>query len=296
MLNAGLSLEQALTTMTNADKRTSPVVIQVAKRMLPMVRSGQSLSASGRRSQLFDRFDRELMHTAEQSGSVGTALERLAESHQGRLRRANRIKAGLYLPAGVLVLGAFVGPLPALIGGQLSAGGYLWHVFWFLGRIAVLAWLLWQLPGWLRSRQAEWLDTMRIRMPIFGQWHVRRETLAVLDAFEMLYSAGMPADRALAIAADNATNGFIRESFDDTHARLGQGVPLGEAFAAGEYLTSRTKQFVTSGDSAGALTDMLRRNQDLESKEIEAFDEQVANWVPRAVYAVVAGWLITNIL
>ena len=45
MLNAGLSLEQALITMTNADKRTSPVVVQVAKRMLPMVRSGQSLKA-----------------------------------------------------------------------------------------------------------------------------------------------------------------------------------------------------------------------------------------------------------
>ena len=232
------------------------------------------------------------MHTAEQSGSVGTALERLAEWHQGHLRRANRIKAGLYLPAGVVVLGAFVGPLPALIGGQLSAGGYLWHVFWFLGRIAVLAWLLWQLPGWLRSRQAEWLDTMRIRMPFLvnGMCVAKPSPCWMHSDVVQRRHASRPG-----IAADNATNGFIRESFDDTHARLGQGVPLG-GIRSRRISDVTDKTICESGDGAGALTDMLRRNQDLESKEIEAFDEQVANWVPRVVYAVVAGWLITNIL
>ena len=101
MLNAGLSLEQALTTMTNADKRTSPVVVQVAAR-IAHGQIGQSLSASGRRSQLFDRFDRELMHTAEQSSMKprsngwrsGIRGVYVSQSH----------RAGLYLPAGVVVL------------------------------------------------------------------------------------------------------------------------------------------------------------------------------------------------
>jgi general secretion pathway protein F len=296
MLNAGMSLEQALQTMTSAAGRKQQRVTDIAKRMLAMVRNGQSLTASGRRTELFDGLDRELVHCAEQAGTVGPTLARLAEWHQGRQRRANKVKAGLYLPAGVVVLGALAAPLPELIGGQMSAGQYLLQVVWFLGPVAALGLLLWQLPGWLRDQQIDCLDTLRIRMPVLGEWHVRRQVLTVLDAFEMLYSAGVTPDQALAAAAANASNSFIRESFDDTRARMQHGMPLGQAFADGEYLTSRSKQFVTSGDSAGQLSDMLRRNSALEGLEVEAFDDQVATWIPRLVYMVVAGWMITNIL
>ena len=117
----------------------------------------------------------------------------------------------------------------------------------------------------------------------------------------------LPSAGELLVAIDlevvNSADGSPWERLFDRSSLAGAAAEDGTAIYATDFRVT-SEGFVRvlvlnqslDGDSAGALTDMLRRNQDLESKEIEAFDEQVANWVPRVVYAVVAGWLITNIL
>ncbi len=293
MLNAGLPLDQALTTIAMG----KGVAAHIASTMLPQVRGGQSLTVSGANSGLIDHFDQELLNRAELSGRIGPTLSRLGEWYGAKASRARRVKSKLTFPLSVLTLAAFVAPLPALFGGSLTGLEYLIGVLWFLGRVAAVGWVLWKLPTWLRDRgSANWWDQFRMQAPLFGAVHVRREVLSVLDAFEMMYTAGVDAERALEAACDNTTNGIIRSSFEDAHARLTHGMPLGETFAANVFLTQRTRQFVTTGDKSGSLTDMLVRNSVLESDEIESFDNQVADWTPRLVYSLIAVWMIGKIL
>ena len=293
MLNAGLPLDRALATLATGTEDAA----KIASAMLPMVKSGESLTVSGTRTGLIEPLDREFLRSAEMSGRVGPALGRLGQWHSAKAARARRIKSKLTLPIAVLVLAAFVAPLPGLFGGSISVFTYLVGVLWFLGRAAAVGWALWHLPGWLRERgRAAWLDRLRIELPIMGVMHVRNEVLSVLDAFEMLYSAGVDSDRALTVASDSTVNDYIYQSFVDTRARLKNGMTLGDAFAANEYLTHRTRQLIITGDSSGSLTDTLQRNSTLERGDIELFDAQVAEWIPRLVYGVVASWMISNIL
>jgi len=295
MLNAGLTLEQSLTTISNKQDQNTAAI----KQALIKVRGGADFTTAGQSVRLFDGADLQAIRAAELGGRLAPTLARMSTSHSARVIRAQRIKSRLALPIAVLVLAAFVGPLPALVADHITVSQYLLGVVWFLGRLALLGWLLWRLPAWVRRQQRDqgnWLDTLLIRLPIFGRYHVRRQVLQVLDAFEMLYTAGVPADQALQTARRSTTNGYVRESFADTLDRMRQGASLSDAFSGGEYLTEQARHMINSGDAAGSLSEMLQRFWTLESEALAVFDEQVSEWLPRLIYALIAGWMVSNIL
>jgi general secretion pathway protein F len=51
---------------------------------------------------------------------------------------------------------------------------------------------------------------------------------------------------------------------------------------------SRALAFAHSGEESGKLPEMLMRHAEMESEAIAHFHEQVAAWVPRIVYSLVA--------
>ena len=73
---------------------------------------------------------------------MGPSLLRLSAWHTASERRAKLVKSRLVLPIAVLILAAFVGPLPALAAEELSVSDYLYGVVLFWGPLALLYWLL----------------------------------------------------------------------------------------------------------------------------------------------------------
>ena len=267
MLNAGLSLEHALVTINADGGASSPA----AKLMLRKVRSSSNLTIAGPTARVFDPLDLDIIKPVDLGRRLSPALLRLSAWHTARASRAKLVNSRLVLPIAGLILTAFVDPLRALVAGELGVGEYLYGVVLFWGRLALVGWLLWKIPGWSARQQRErgnWLDTLTIRMPIFGPKHVRRQVLQILDSFEMLYTTGVPVDTALSTARPNAANGYIREGFSDTLIRINEGQTLTDAFVQGEYFTEQARHMIRSGDAAGNLTDILQRFSTLESAEL----------------------------
>lgn len=297
LLDSGVDVARALAILEKNDGNAA--VAATAARTRAMVESGTAFARAGQRAGLLRGLDFEILQAAEQAGHLGAVLQRLAAWHAARATRARLIKSRMLLPAGVLLLALFVAPLPALVAGNMNGTDYLLGIVTIVLQVLFAAWLLWQVPGWLRARSAESsnvFDRQRLRVPFFGRLHQRREVLQVLESFELLYSAGVTPLQALQLAADSATNGHVRERFKQALAQLHQGVPLAEAFDASGMLSASASQLLLTGDASGRLTEMLRRIAAVERGELEAIDEQIAAWAPRLVYALVAFWMTKQIL
>ncbi|MEM7404241.1 MAG: type II secretion system F family protein [Pseudomonadota bacterium] len=296
MLNAGLGAEQALNTIAGGGQAN---ITAAARHMLGHIRRGQPVAAAAQAAGLLEPLDLAVLKAAEHGGRLGPALADLATWHAGHDARARLVRSRMLLPGAVLTIAAFVGPVPDLVKGDIGVGVYILRSVGFLAIVVLAVRALFAIPARLARRRVSrggTLDACFIRIPIFGAFHVRRQCLHVLRAFEMLYTAGVPAEDALKRAAGVSWNGYVTESFDDALGQVRNGATLGDALADSGYLTERARHMVRSGDSAGTLTDMLQRFAKLEGDALDGFDSEAAAWVPRLAYAIVAVWMITQIL
>jgi general secretion pathway protein F/type IV pilus assembly protein PilC len=189
-------------------------------------------------------------------------------------------------------------PLPAVIGGDFT----LVHYLLAAGRtLLVFAAFLIGFAGLYRSlqgrqaRKANGLDRMRLSIPLLGAHHQRVQIVTLLSAFEMLYATGLPPDRAISIVLRTLSNGCIRESFSRARSAFTQGKSVTAVFIRSPYLPSLARELIKAGDVVGDLTESLRRYGAIESESLSQADKAFANWIPRLVYVLVAGWMATSL-
>ena len=73
--------------------------------------------------------------------------------------------------------------------------------------------------------------------------------------------------------------------------QLSRGESLSDAIAPSRYLSAQAYHLMHSGEAAGRLAEAIRGFCAAEAAEIEAFDDQVAAWIPRIVYVAVLVFL-----
>ena len=75
------------------------------------------------------------------------------------------------------------------------------------------------------------------------------------------------------------------------------GKTLADALSGISYLEKgQALALINTGEGSGTLPEMLFRFADAETQAITLFNEQVAEWAPRIVYALVAFWIARGIL
>src|SRR6185503_13759458 len=93
----------------------------------------------------------------------------------------------------------------------------------------------------------------------------------------------------LPAAIETVTDGDIRRELTRVRQRVEQRATFAAALEDVSYLHgSRVLAFAHTGEESGTLPDMLMRHAALETEDIGHFYEQLASWLPRVVYALVA--------
>src|SRR5687767_2845678 len=112
----------------------------------------------------------------------------------------------------------------------------------------------------------------------------------------MLLEAGAPMLEALTPAIETVLDGDIRSELRRAQLRIEKGEPFASALGSVPYLQgSRALAFAHTGEQSGKLPELLMRHAEMESESIGHFYEQVAAWLPRVVYALVAIKIIVGI-
>jgi type II secretory pathway component PulF len=262
---------------------------------------GRDVAGAGQVSGLFTALEVTLLQAAQSAGSPAQLYQRLAKHYAQQAQHAKSVRSRLLLPAATLLLALLVQPLPSLISGQLSVLGYTWGVLQPLLLITALAY-------WLRGRiqrlqrpaphaRGRAKDGWWLRVPLLGEAYARRNVRDYFASLGLLLEAGLPMFSALPKALATLSNAQLRQDFCALQQRVLAGQSLAVALRpmhfAGQPLLLG---LVVSGEASGNLGAALVHFAEGESVALASFQEQLASWLPRLAYLLVALWMAYGLL
>ena len=263
-------------------------MVGLPKAARPRLQQFQALAArgidaarAGEQSGLFTPLESRLARAALNAGSPAATYERLARHHAERDRQSAAIRSRLALPAAVLAIALVVQPLPALVSGAIGLGGYAWQVISPVIAIAVIVVLLRLLGN---------------RLPIYRPIFLRANLRDFFESLALMLEAGVPMLDALPAATDTVSDPGIRRELAGLRRKIEKGETFAGALDEVPYLQgSSVLALAHTGEQSGTLPEMLMRYAAMETEAITSFHEQVAAWVPRIVYALVAMKIVLGI-
>lgn len=294
MEKAGVAAEQALLSLS-LPKRANAAL----QRLQAQISGGRDMASAGLRCGVFSPLESSLLHAAQAGGCLAAVYQRLAERYTHQAQQAAALQSRLLMPAAVLGLALFIQPLPALVGGQLGVGSYLWQCLWPLLLLAAL----YQLGRWLFTRdsqsatRAAALDRLLGYVPVFGTASIQRNLRDFFDSLGLLLEAGVPLLDALPKAGATLRSLALRRQFAQLGAAVRRGQSLAQALAALDFPGQPLLLgLVRTGEASGTLAASLLRYADLESQKLDSLTEQLATWIPRLLYAAVMLWMAYGLL
>ncbi|MGL4995044.1 MAG: type II secretion system F family protein, partial [Deefgea sp.] len=258
---------------------------------------GKTIAQAGAQAGLFAPLDTALIAAACQAGSPAATYARLAEQAALHARLAKQIRAKLALPALMLLLGLLINPLPALIMGTLSAGGYLLGLMMPLAAITAMYLLGKIIFNSVERDTHSGMVRAMIQLPIFGAWYMRSKQRDFVDSLALLLHAGVSMFEAIPIAQSTIHCAYLEAQCKPLLRQLQRGQSLTEALICVPWLADATLiAMVKTGESSGTLPEMLQRVAAQLNAELEHTATQFAAWLPRIIYALIAGWIAWSIL
>jgi type II secretory pathway component PulF len=262
---------------------------------------GVDPATAGANSGLFNPFEARLLRAALSAGSPQATYERLARSLACAAQQHRALRSRLMLPGTVLTIALFVQPIPQLITGALSLGGYLGKALLPLIVLAVGGMLALRTMRWFASGEPgagrATLERLLLDLPVFGHVHLRRSTRDFTSSLALLLRAGLPLFDALPVAVATVGNHLLRADLATLLPAVQAGAPLSKAISALRLVdTVHLFPIVHTGEQSGTLAETLQRFADAESVALAQAQNQMMMWLPRIVYSIVALWMAVQIV
>lgn len=287
LVTAGLPLERALSALTEEaeDERQRNLLASLRSE----VNAGSPFaSALAQHRREFDEGFTAVIAAGEQSGQLGSVLERLADDLEAREALKNKLIAASLYPAIVTlvavvivvflvtyvvpqVAGVFAGSkraLPLLTVVMMTLSDFIRHQGWWL-----LALLLASGAGVFLARRRpalrERMDAAWLRLPLVGRLARGYNASRFAATLAMLTGSGVPILKALQTAADTLSNRAMRADALDALVLVREGAPLASALASKKRFPPLVAMFARQGEQTGQLPGMLGRAAGQLSAEVQ---------------------------
>ena len=277
LVGSGLPLERALTALSDEaeDQRQRELVAHLRSEVNAGSPFARALASAPRE---FDDVYRAVVAAGEQSGALGTVLERLADDLEERQAlQAKLIGATLYpaivsLIAVVIVifLVTYVVPqvasvftnskraLPGLTVAMLAISAFVRNYGWLLllGLVGAGVGLKLMLRNTVFREQ---FDATLLTLPLLGKLARGYNAARFSGTLAMLAGAGVPILKALQAAAETLSNTAMRADAMDALVQVREGAPLASALAGKKRFPGLLSMFARLGEQTGQLPQMLER-------------------------------------
>lgn len=293
---AGIAPLQALPMM----KLPSPYQDRMVA-TLQGVKRGKNLADAGLHSGLWTPLEAGLIGAALAAGDPTPVYRQLASYYQEKAQQIASIKSRLMLPALMGILSLLIPPLPQLVTGALSMGTYLWQIARTILLAAglvtggIYAYRRFQVRP--ANASVSWLDQFLLVLPIFGKMHKRRNLCDFWQSMALLLEAGLPMFDALPLGLQGASNVLLRRQLARILPLMQKGATLADAVRSLPDIHDGTLPgLIHTGEASGKLPEMLSRYAKGENASLLLQQRQVADWIPRIAYALVAATIAYGVL
>jgi len=287
LVAADLPLERALAAL--ADEADNERQQRLVATLRAEVNAGSAFArALGQHPREFSATYTAVVAAGEQSGQLGTVLERLADDLESREALRNKLIGAALYPAIVsavavlivLFLLAYVVPqvaavfsgsqraLPVLTRVMLGISALVREYGWLLALVAAAA-----VGGvwWARRQPAlrERLDAAWLRLPLIGRLARSYNAARFAATLAMLAGAGVPILKALQTAAETLGNRAMRADALDALVLVREGAPLASAIGGKKRFPGLVAMFARLGEQTGQLPVMLERAAKQLGEEVQ---------------------------
>ena len=314
LVAAGLPLERALTALS--DEAEDPRQRDLVAHLRAEVNAGASFArALNSAPREFDDVYRAVVAAGEQSGALGTVLEKLADDLEERQAlRAKLLGAALY-PAIVSVIAlviviflvTYVVPqvasvfanskraLPFLTTAMLAISSFVRTWGWLVALAAAGAGIM----LWFSLRNEafrERFDAMLLGLPLVGRLTRGYNAARFAGTLAMLAGAGVPILKALQAAAETLGNRALRADAVDALVQVREGAPLASALAGRKRFPGLLAMFARLGEQTGELPVMLGRAAAQLSGEVQRRAMAVATILEPLLIVAMGGVVMLIVL
>ena len=287
LVAAGLPLERALSAL--ADESESEPQQRLVASLRSEVNGGSAFArALGQHPREFSNTFTAVIAAGEQSGQLGTVLERLADDLEEREALKNKLIAASLYPAIVTVVAivivvflvSYVVPqvatvfagskraLPFLTVAMLAISDFVRNQGWILLLLLILGG-----TGVVMARRNDALrltmDAAWLRLPLVGKLARGYNAARFAATLAMLASAGVPILRSLQTATETLNNRAMRADALDALVLVREGAPLASAIASKKRFPPLVAMFARLGEQTGQLPAMLGRASAQLSAEVQ---------------------------
>ena len=287
LVAAGLPLERALSALTEEAEDDKQRNLMASLRS--EVNAGSPFAqALGQHPREFSSIFTSVIAAGEQSGQLGTVLERLADDLEAREALKNKLVAASLYPAIVTlvaivivvflvsyvvpqVASVFAGSkraLPVLTVMMLGLSAFVRSYGWLM-LIALVA----GSGALVMARRNEALrlrmDAAWLRLPLVGRLARGFNAARFAATLAMLAAAGVPILKALQTAAETLNNQAMRADALDALVLVREGAPLASALASKKRFPPLVSMFARLGEQTGQLPAMLDRAAEQLGAEVQ---------------------------
>ena len=239
-------------------------------------------------SQLFDAASVHMVEVGENSGTLDTVLQQLAQFKRRQLALRNSVTTALVYPlflicfgtaAAVFLMTAILPPLlenleetievlpwPTLIAKYLS--DTLLNYGWLLACLVIL--LLLAIMASIRTErgQLKW-HSMLLRVPILGPMAVKQGVSRISMVIATLLRSGIELTKAVELAERSTSNRVFKTALKQFGERISAGEDVSDALSQSGAFPPLAVRVFSVGQESGKLDEMLFQLAD-------DYDEQVA--------------------
>lgn len=294
LLNAGLPLLQSLRSV-NAQTQNKALRVIISG-IISDIEGGSSLAASmGKHPDVFNQVYLSLIAAGETSGTLDSALERLANQQEKDADILAKIKGAMIYPLIIIVVMAVVvgfmlvkvlpqvkelykevasgAQLPLVTRILMAVSDFLIHDWWLM--IIIVAVIAVLTTRWIRTLGGKTLiDSLKMHAwpigPLFMKLYMARFSRTATT----LVSSGVPLIQVLEITSKAIDNVHISGSLDAAIEKVKGGKSLGDALEGDPNFLELVPNMLKIGEQSGSLEQMLAKAADYYEKEL---DQEVKN-------------------
>jgi general secretion pathway protein F len=314
LVGSGLPLERALTALIDdaEDPRQRELVAHLRSEVNAGSPFARALASAPRE---FDEVYRAVVAAGEQSGALGTVLEKLADDLEERQSlKAKLIGATLYpaivsLIAVVIVIflvtyvvpqvaSVFAGSkrtLPLLTVLMLGVSAFIRQWGWLILLVAAIGGGMFVYS--LRNEAVRLrFDAFWLRLPLIGRLARGYNAARFAATLAMLAAAGVPILKALQAAAETLGNRAMRADAIAALVQVREGAPLANALAAKKRFPGLLPMFARLGEQTGTLPQMLQRAATQLSLEVQRRAMALATLLEPLLIVAMGGMVMLIVL
>ncbi len=314
ILHAGVTVIQALGMLE--DQAENKKLHEALTEVRTLVEKGDTLAgAMGTRDDVFPKILIHMVEAGEASGSLETALERMAVHFEKDAKIKGMVMQAMIYPIVLLVviIGVVIlmlvkvvpsfqdtfdaagGQLPAITLAVVAMSNFLikrWYIF-----VGVIAVLVIGLRIFLKTEAgAQTFGRLVIKLPVFGDMVIKQACARLARTLSTLLASGITMVGAIDIVAKIMTNRIVQVVIEDAKGEVERGVPLSQPLEQSEVFPPLLCHMMQIGEETGNMEEMLEKVADYYDEEVERATQAVSAIMEPLIIVLMAALVVPIML